>query len=389
MIRKASAKQAWFWHVLLAGAAIVGYQIVLPLSLRPIAYPAFTLLTVAMFAVGVRRNRPEQLWAFWMFGIGTLATGLGDVAYFVHEPIFGVEVPYPSVADVLYLSAYACWAAGILILVRGRGARREIRGWIDTAIAIVAFGLVEFVFLIYPYFTSPDEPLVARVVSAAYPLADLLIIGALARLLISPGSKTMSFRFLVFGFLALFASDSVYGVLAMAGNYFEGSLVDAGWMVAYALFAATALHPSVRTLAKRVPDRAEGLSHLRLVSLAACALIAPALFAHTADQELSFPIAAAISMGAAALFLLVIVRMAGLVRDLARSARKLEDAQALRGKLLRQTLRASEDERIRLAGELHDGPVQRLTALSYRFEAVRRRIARSEAPVNDELASLQ
>ena len=47
--------------------------------------------------------------------------------------------------------------------------------------------------------------------------------------------------------------------------------------------------------------------------------------------------------------------------------------------MIRQTLRASEDQRSLIATELHDGPLQHLTALLYRLQA-----ARSCAPSADD-----
>jgi PAS domain S-box-containing protein len=58
--------------------------------------------------------------------------------------------------------------------------------------------------------------------------------------------------------------------------------------------------------------------------------------------------------------------------------RKLRRLQAERGSLLEQTVQATELERKRVAAELHDGPVQHLTALDMRLEGLRRRLEPSE-----------
>lgn len=60
--------------------------------------------------------------------------------------------------------------------------------------------------------------------------------------------------------------------------------------------------------------------------------------------------------------------------------RKLQRLQAERGSLLEQTVQATELERKRVAAELHDGPVQHLTALDMRLEGLRRRLEASEDP---------
>src|SRR5205823_14541162 len=61
------------------------------------------------------------------------------------------------------------------------------------------------------------------------------------------------------------------------------------------------------------------------------------------------------------LFLLVVTRMAGLVRA-------VEQSQAERGRLLDRTVDVAEQERARIAAELHDGPIQHLSTLAYELE---------------------
>lgn len=207
-------------------------------------------------------------------------------------------------------------------------------------------------------------------------------------MLVSPGSRTMAFRFLAAGFLACFVSDAVYGVVAL-NNTYTGGLIDIGWMAGYTLFAAVSLHPSVRTLARRVPDRRPRLSRQRLIALAALALVAPGLFAFTAGTKLSLPLGAAIAVGAAGIFLLVVLRMAGLVRTVDRTMKELVVAHEWRDRLLHQTLRTSEDDRLRLAAELHDGPVQQLTALSYRVGSLSTRAANGKHVSAEDLQLVQ
>jgi PAS domain S-box-containing protein len=56
------------------------------------------------------------------------------------------------------------------------------------------------------------------------------------------------------------------------------------------------------------------------------------------------------------------------------SVDKLQAASEDRGRLLDRTVRSAEEERMRVAAELHDGPVQHLTALDLRLETLRMRL---------------
>src|SRR6266705_1250412 len=97
-------------------------------------------------------------------------------------------------------------------------------------------------------------------------------------------------------------------------------------------------------------------------------------------------VAARLAVGAGlrrpSLFLLVIYRMSGLIRQVETSATELrerglalqsalsnlEKVETERKHLLDRTMRGAEEERSRIAAELHDGPIQRLTAVGYQLE---------------------
>src|SRR6266568_1965999 len=75
---------------------------------------------------------------------------------------------------------------------------------------------------------------------------------------------------------------------------------------------------------------------------------------------------------------------------LEKTLAQLTDLQAQRARLLDKAVQAAEDERTRLAADLHDGSIQRLSALSYGLERVRLRLVQGDAGAGAEiLGSIQ
>ena len=66
--------------------------------------------------------------------------------------------------------------------------------------------------------------------------------------------------------------------------------------------------------------------------------------------------------------------MAGLVRG-------IERAEGERRRVLDRTVQAAEEERMQVAGLLHDGPIQRLAVLSYDLERAKQRMLGNPAAV--------
>jgi PAS domain S-box-containing protein len=67
----------------------------------------------------------------------------------------------------------------------------------------------------------------------------------------------------------------------------------------------------------------------------------------------------------------------------------LKRLQVERGQLLDRTVQATEQERKRIAAELHDGPVQRLTALDVRLTWIGGELGRGQVDVVEHLRGLQ
>jgi signal transduction histidine kinase len=76
-------------------------------------------------------------------------------------------------------------------------------------------------------------------------------------------------------------------------------------------------------------------------------------------------------------------------RQLQESVATLSKTDQERRRLLGEVVRASEDERMRIAAELHDGPVQHLTALDYRLEIAAVQLRQDPADANGTLQRAQ
>jgi two-component system NarL family sensor kinase len=111
----------------------------------------------------------------------------------------------------------------------------------------------------------------------------------------------------------------------------------------------------------------------RLLAMGAAALVAPALLIVERLRGDDIQVAA-IAGAWAVLFLLVMGRMAGLVRG-------IERAEGDRRRVLDRTVQAAEQERRQVAAELHDGPIQRLAVLSYDLERAKQRMVGNPAAV--------
>jgi diguanylate cyclase (GGDEF)-like protein/PAS domain S-box-containing protein len=269
--------------------------------------------SVIAILVGVRRNRTDAPLAWWLFAFGQAVFVVGDVIAYNYHRFFGTETPFPSVADVFYLAVYPSLIVGLLVLIHRRDSSSDWPSVIDSLVIAIGIGVLSWVFLMAPYAHDKTMPLGTKLVSIAYPLLDVLLLAVGVRVAVGSGRRGRAFHLLTAAVLSLLVTDALYGWQLLHGTFSPGGVLDGGWIAFYVLWGAAALHPSMRSLSERVPAHEGGLGVGRIAALAAATLIAPAVQAALwlTHRPLETPVVAASS---AALFLLVVVRMVGLVR---------------------------------------------------------------------------
>ncbi|MFJ7333221.1 aminotransferase class I/II-fold pyridoxal phosphate-dependent enzyme [Streptomyces sp. NPDC101110] len=300
-------------YVALVTAVTVVYMTV-PVMV-PVMWAVMGLAGVAAVLIGTRLHRPAHPWPWWVLAAGLLVFVAGDTYYFVMEQYLGASNPFPSPADACYLAMYPLIALGLSGLVRHRWVGRDVPSLLDALIVTAGLALPVWVYLVQPLTEVQGLTWQQRAISIAYPLGDILVLALLVRLLTpSPvNGSNRAVRLLVAGTVTLLVTDIAYGILQLNDVWETGSFLDLGWVAFYTAWGLAALHPSMVELTASVPRRESLLPPpRRLVMLAVATLIAPgillweALSGQTRD-------AAVIAAFSGVLFLLVILRLAGMV----------------------------------------------------------------------------
>jgi signal transduction histidine kinase len=359
------------WRLYLGvGALATGAYYLLPAGPGAVLNVVVGASAVAAIAAGIRWHRPGRRLAWWLIAAAQGLFVVGDALFSINELVLGIE-PFPSLADALYLSGYPVLAAGLALLALSRSVGRDWAGLTDAAVIAIGFGLLSWVLVMVPYFNDPSLGLVELLVSLAYPVGDVLLLALAARLATTPGRRTAASRLLIANLAVTMAADTLFSVLALNGA--ATTVTDGMYLVAYLLLGAAGLHPSMAGLSEPAQRRQARLGRGRLLAMGAAALVAPALLVVQRLQGSDIDVAA-IAGAWAVLFVLVMTRIAGLVRG-------LERAEADRRRVLDRTVHAAEQERIYIATELHDGPIQRLAVLSYDLERAKQRMLGNPAAV--------
>ena len=293
-------------------------------ALGGVAYGLLGNAAAVAVLVACRRYRPE-LSRFWWLIFASLVVNLGgDMVMGLHFWVFPDSAAWGTAQNAAYLLTYPLLAAALVTLVRRRTVARDLGSLIDAAIVSCALALPAWILLIAPALGGADQSVLGLALRVANPLGDVLVLVPLARLLVGGGARNVSLMLFGGAMAGWLTGDVMNAVLAGPDG---DATYWGGWLycVSYLLMGTAALHPSMPrvTAAPRAPITR--LTVQRLALLAAMSLLPPVVLLIQAHIGRGTVSATAIGVACFVQFLLVVARMAGLIRRVEEQARTLAD----------------------------------------------------------------
>ena len=313
---------------LVVGALVVlaSEMLQTPRLLQDAVYDLVSVAVVVAILVGVHRNRPRSRVAWYLMAAGQSLWVVADTTFNWQQDVLHVE-SFPTISDAFYLLGYPVLAAGIGMLVRDRmrDRRRDLGPLLDCATVTAGLCLLSWVLLARPTIESLHHSPGAAAVAAAYPAMDILLVGALVRLVSSPGGRSHAFRLLLVALGLLITADT----LSVAFDLFATntvSVVEYLWLFSYVAWGAAALHPSMTELSDPVTRPDLHFRGTRLMAVVLATLIAPAILAVHEVTGVAIDVWAVI-IGSMLMFVLVVVRMSLAIEQIAAAHEALEKLQ--------------------------------------------------------------
>ena len=255
MAAEADNPERWRrWRYAANGAAALGVLTFAPLAatgsgasefvsdvISPLICALATLSALGM-AARVASRGERAAWA--LFALAYVCVCTADTIWLVYF-FFGEIPPTPSIADAFYLVAIVPMQIGLLVLPAGQiAAAVRVRLALDLATVFIGAAMVVGYTVILPV-ASQDLGLAAQVVAAGSPVADVVLVAAIALLLlrgVAPASRT-TLLLLLFSIGVTVGSDLAYARDSLAGTYRSGDPMTLAWMFGNVVFIWAANRP--------------------------------------------------------------------------------------------------------------------------------------------------
>ena len=266
-------------------------------------------------AVVAVRKSPADTQGWSLVVAGLVCWWFGDLAFDFFR-LRNAELPTTSVADALYLLGYPLMAAGCVRLIR----EERLPGVRDGLLDGIAFGsaasLAAWRFLVEPTLADGGST-IDRVVLAAYPLGDVLLLALVSWLALIPGRHRRPSLILA-GFLgAIFLVDIAYAIATHTDSTSVLLWLDAAYPAAYTL-PAIAMMQRVST---PTPRPEHGLHPARVLFLGLSLWLIPVLTISTFGVKVDRSVVA--MLASAATTAAVLARFVFVVRDRDRARQDL------------------------------------------------------------------
>ncbi|WP_433824607.1 GGDEF domain-containing protein [Actinoplanes sp. CA-015351] len=270
---------------------------------------------VVAVVAAVRFYRPDQP--------GTWYTFVAGLAVWLASTVLNRATSHPAsslISNALDMAGYPlmCWA--LVGLIRGRARAHDRTALIDAGLVATSLGLLYWTFVLGTVVAEQGLPWPQKLDAVVIAAGDIALFVLCSLLVTTPGARTASYRLLLVALLLTAVSD----VLLVASDPRPGQSgpADVLSLLANVVVAAAASHPSMRRLT--VPlARPPAFVRPRLILLIVTILLAPAVglyrgvTGHAGENWLAAGLCSIL------LFLLVGVRMAGLLRRVETQARRL------------------------------------------------------------------
>jgi diguanylate cyclase (GGDEF)-like protein/PAS domain S-box-containing protein len=216
---------------------------------------AFLAAAVCAYTAAQHQGRTRVAWA--LIAASAFSWGAGQVVWSYYELLKGHQVPFPSLADLGYLTAMPLAIAGVLCFPAAPSRAVSVaRTVLDGLLIAASFLILSWATVLGAVYRAGSDGVIGNLIGLAYPIGDVLI-GTMVVILAAraPRVTRLPLYLLACGLVANLLADSGFFYLTATNQYGASNAIDVGWVAGYLLIAIAALRAASTPA---LPAEAEG-----------------------------------------------------------------------------------------------------------------------------------
>jgi hypothetical protein len=206
-----------------------------------ILFPVYALISAIFgFDVARRYGLRSLLGAvFFFLALGLFIWCIGEIVWAIYVLAFSIEVPFPSLADVFYITGYGSFFIGFFIFMKVFRYVFSERAIIVPSIVSGLLILAITSFTVVPEAFAQSSNIVEAVLAVAYPMHDaaLIALAVIALMVFWGGKLAKGWLYLLTGFMLTGLVDIFYYYYDLLGLIWEGHPLELLWLFSYLAMA--------------------------------------------------------------------------------------------------------------------------------------------------------
>ena len=194
---------------------------------------------ISGFSLGKYWHRAgEQFSIVWLcFTCGLFLWFMGEATWAGYTLILGVELPYPSVADIFWVSGYIPFLIALLLYVKIFSPAISWKMFLASMLTTLGLAIFVSAALITPIL-GVEEDVVTMAMDFAYPLLDIALfsVAFLGLLIFWKGNLGKSWLLINVAILLDVCADMLFGYATAQGTYYSGHVADLIFDLSYLFF---------------------------------------------------------------------------------------------------------------------------------------------------------
>jgi diguanylate cyclase (GGDEF)-like protein/PAS domain S-box-containing protein len=237
---------------------------------------AFLAAAACAYTAALHQGRTRVAWA--LIGASAFSWGAGQVVWSYYELLKGHQVPFPSLADLGYLTAMPLAIAGVLCFPAAPSRAVSLaRTILDGLLIAASFLVLSWATVLGAVYRAGSDGVIGNLIGLAYPVGDVLI-GTMVVILAAraPRATRLPLYLLAGGLVANLLADSGFFYLTATSQYGASNAIDVGWVAGFLLIGIGALRAASTPELHAEADGPVGRAGLLLpyLPVAAAALVA-------------------------------------------------------------------------------------------------------------------
>lgn len=206
-----------------------------------ILFPVYALISAIFgFHVARKYGLKSLLGAvFFFLAFGLLIWCIGEIVWSIYVLVHGIEVPFPSPADIFYIIGYIPLFMAFSLFMRIFGQVFSERMIKMSSIASSLFILAVVSFTVVPEAIAHSGNIIEAALAVAYPMLDaiLMALAVIAFMAFWGGRLAHGWLYILLGFVLLSIVDVFYYYYNLLGLIWEGHPLEILWLLSYLAMA--------------------------------------------------------------------------------------------------------------------------------------------------------